>query len=400
MDHGALVLIETRRAHPRDRPAQPHSRRWWGISPIPLILIGGLAFGEGGSVPVLPGRGVHRDRRRDRRHPAPADARPGVHRAGAGRQPEGLADRRPDRHAAQRRAGRADRAAAGMGAGRRGGDGGHHVGVLLRRHRQGAAGPRPPHQPRDPGRPVHPRHRGLRDGVLSARPDRAADRHEPASPARSPSSSPWWRSCSSSTSRCVTAGSCRGWSGRRRPTCCCCRCSASDCWSPASPPERTSRRRWARSWSASRSPGPRPSTRSGCSRRCATCSPRCSSCSSASPPTPRDLVPMLVPAILLAIVTMGTKLLTGYIAGRRAGIGEAGRWRAGFALMPRGEFSIVIAGLAVAAGVDRSLGRAGHRLRADHDDRRAAAGPHPRRPQRFKAATARMQANRRARQAA
>ena len=53
---------------------------------------------------------------------------------------------------------------------------------------------------------------------------------------------------------------------------------------------------------------------------------------------------------------MATKVLTGYLAARRAGIGEAGRWRAGFALTPRGEFSIVIAGLAIAAGADRSLG--------------------------------------------
>ena len=44
---------------------------------------------------------------------------------------------------------------------------------------------------------------------------------------------------------------------------------------------------------------------------------------------------------------MGTKVLTGYLAARKAGIGEAGRWRAGFALTPRGEFSIVIAGVAV-----------------------------------------------------
>lgn len=70
---------------------------------------------------------------------------------------------------------------------------------------------------------------------------------------------------------------------------------------------------------------------------------------------PVDLVPVLLPALGLAVVTMGTKLLTGYLAARRAGIGEAGRWRAGFALMPRGEFSIVIAGLAVASGADRSL---------------------------------------------
>ncbi|MBW4704094.1 MULTISPECIES: cation:proton antiporter [unclassified Micromonospora] len=65
---------------------------------------------------------------------------------------------------------------------------------------------------------------------------------------------------------------------------------------------------------------------------------------------PRDMPPVLLPAIVLAVVTMGTKLLTGYLAARRAGIAEPGRWRAGFALMPRGEFSIVIAGLAVAAG--------------------------------------------------
>jgi CPA2 family monovalent cation:H+ antiporter-2 len=59
--------------------------------------------------------------------------------------------------------------------------------------------------------------------------------------------------------------------------------------------------------------------------------------------------PVLLPALGLAVVTMGTKLLTGYLAARRAGIAEPGRWRAGFALTPRGEFSIVIAGLAVAA---------------------------------------------------
>jgi monovalent cation:H+ antiporter-2, CPA2 family len=70
---------------------------------------------------------------------------------------------------------------------------------------------------------------------------------------------------------------------------------------------------------------------------------------------PRDLVPVLLPALILAVVTMATKVVTGYFAARRAGIGEAGRWRAGFVLTPRGEFSIVIAGLAVASGVDRSL---------------------------------------------
>ncbi|MFG1916113.1 cation:proton antiporter [Micromonospora sp. NPDC048898] len=65
---------------------------------------------------------------------------------------------------------------------------------------------------------------------------------------------------------------------------------------------------------------------------------------------PRDIPPVLLPALALAVVTMATKTLTGYLAARRVGIAEPGRWRAGLALVPRGEFSIVIAGLAVAAG--------------------------------------------------
>ncbi|MBN9155416.1 MAG: cation:proton antiporter [Microbacterium sp.] len=55
---------------------------------------------------------------------------------------------------------------------------------------------------------------------------------------------------------------------------------------------------------------------------------------------------VLLPGAILAIVTMATKILTGYLAAKRAGIGIPGRWRAGIALTPRGEFSIVIAGLA------------------------------------------------------
>src|SRR5690606_9008876 len=51
----------------------------------------------------------------------------------------------------------------------------------------------------------------------------------------------------------------------------------------------------------------------------------------------------------LAILTMATKVATGYIAARRAGIGVPGSWRTGFALTVRGEFSIIIAGLAAAS---------------------------------------------------
>lgn len=61
-------------------------------------------------------------------------------------------------------------------------------------------------------------------------------------------------------------------------------------------------------------------------------------------------------AALLAAVTAATKLVTGWWAARAAGIGAAGRARAGAALVARGEFSIVIAGLAVAAGTEERLG--------------------------------------------
>lgn len=55
---------------------------------------------------------------------------------------------------------------------------------------------------------------------------------------------------------------------------------------------------------------------------------------------------MLLPGVVLALITMATKVATGHYAARRAGIGVPGRWRAGFVLTVRGEFSIIIAGLA------------------------------------------------------
>lgn len=65
---------------------------------------------------------------------------------------------------------------------------------------------------------------------------------------------------------------------------------------------------------------------------------------------PRTLPPVLLGALALAVVTAATKVATGYLAARAAGIGVAGRWRAGATLTIRGEFSIVIAGLATASG--------------------------------------------------
>ena len=64
---------------------------------------------------------------------------------------------------------------------------------------------------------------------------------------------------------------------------------------------------------------------------------------------------VLLPAILLAVVTGATKVWTGWRAAAARGIDRVGRWRAGSALVARGEFSIVIAGLAVTAGVEPEL---------------------------------------------
>jgi CPA2 family monovalent cation:H+ antiporter-2 len=71
---------------------------------------------------------------------------------------------------------------------------------------------------------------------------------------------------------------------------------------------------------------------------------------------PAKIPPVLLPAVLLAAVTVVTKIATGYWATRRAGIAARGRWRAGGALVARGEFSLIIAGLAVAAQLEPQLG--------------------------------------------
>jgi monovalent cation:H+ antiporter-2, CPA2 family len=69
---------------------------------------------------------------------------------------------------------------------------------------------------------------------------------------------------------------------------------------------------------------------------------------------PATLKAALLAAILLAGVTTLTKALTGYWAARRVGADRQGRLRAGMALVARGEFSIVIAGLG--AGLESRLG--------------------------------------------
>ncbi|MDQ0620769.1 cation:proton antiporter [Arthrobacter globiformis] len=66
---------------------------------------------------------------------------------------------------------------------------------------------------------------------------------------------------------------------------------------------------------------------------------------------PASIPPVLAWALVLAVLTAATKIITGAWAAKRAGIARPGRFRAGAALIARGEFSIVIAGLAVTSGV-------------------------------------------------
>jgi CPA2 family monovalent cation:H+ antiporter-2 len=71
---------------------------------------------------------------------------------------------------------------------------------------------------------------------------------------------------------------------------------------------------------------------------------------------PGTLPPVLWSAVALAVVTGLTKLLTGWWVVRRTGGDTASGLRAGSALVARGEFSIVIAGLGAGAGLNAALG--------------------------------------------
>jgi CPA2 family monovalent cation:H+ antiporter-2 len=65
---------------------------------------------------------------------------------------------------------------------------------------------------------------------------------------------------------------------------------------------------------------------------------------------PAGLLPVAWLALGLGLLTGATKLATGWWAARRIGVRPRGCWRAGAALTARGEFSIVIAGLGAATG--------------------------------------------------
>jgi CPA2 family monovalent cation:H+ antiporter-2 len=66
-----------------------------------------------------------------------------------------------------------------------------------------------------------------------------------------------------------------------------------------------------------------------------------------------DVLPALPAAVALAVVTASTKIATGWYAAGRDDVGPRGRLRAGTALVARGEFSIVLAELAVIAGLSQ-----------------------------------------------
>ena len=70
---------------------------------------------------------------------------------------------------------------------------------------------------------------------------------------------------------------------------------------------------------------------------------------------PGSLPSVAVPAVALAVVTSITKIGTGWYAAARLQLGPRAQMRAGTALVARGEFSIVIAGLAVGTGVESDL---------------------------------------------
>ncbi len=71
---------------------------------------------------------------------------------------------------------------------------------------------------------------------------------------------------------------------------------------------------------------------------------------------PGTLGPVMWAAVGLGAVTALTKVATGWWAARADGVGVWGRRRAAAMLVSRGEFSVVIAELAITAGLDEQIG--------------------------------------------
>ncbi len=71
---------------------------------------------------------------------------------------------------------------------------------------------------------------------------------------------------------------------------------------------------------------------------------------------PAILPPVLLPAVGLGLLTTLSKLISGWWSARRSGADKAGCLRAGSVLVTHGEFSILIAGLGMSAGIQPQLG--------------------------------------------
>ncbi len=69
-----------------------------------------------------------------------------------------------------------------------------------------------------------------------------------------------------------------------------------------------------------------------------------------------SLPPVILPALGLVVVSSLTKLLTGWWSTRNLGMPKVNRLSAGVTLIARGEFSLVIAGMGVAAKLEPQLG--------------------------------------------
>lgn len=70
---------------------------------------------------------------------------------------------------------------------------------------------------------------------------------------------------------------------------------------------------------------------------------------------PSELLPLLLPALALAVMSAVSKWTTGMLAARMSGLGKKAALRTAVTLIPRGEFSIVLAGLASTNAVGQDL---------------------------------------------
>lgn len=67
---------------------------------------------------------------------------------------------------------------------------------------------------------------------------------------------------------------------------------------------------------------------------------------------PRTFSSVWLPALGLTVLAVVTKMVGGWVAGRRAGLSQRAALALGLTLLARGEFSIILAGIAVSIGME------------------------------------------------